>query len=322
MISKDRLVVVIRSAGERTETACRNLVLREVSEDQVHLVRMVPFEAALAESYRIGIQSGATWLMTLDADVLLRENAIGDFLAEAEAMSDRFFHTEGLVYDFLTGMYRKAGHRMYRVAMLNKALSLIPETGEAIRPEFTTINRMIAAGFPVQETGTVYGIHDFEQYYRDVYRKCVVHAVKHVAWLPELITRWKGMQHSELDFKIAMKAVIDGLLSEKEVSIDVRKFGDAASRAILETGLQEKRELDPETTSATAIGRILEDAGSIPDELKGIRSTGITVTRGDFLRKMRTEHGFWKTGIYVFGQLVMKAGVTITKKSGLSDDTL
>jgi hypothetical protein len=322
MISKDQLVVVIRTAGERTETVCRNLVLREVSEDQVHLVRMVPFEAALAESYRIGIQSGAKWLMTLDADVLLRENAIGDFLAEAEAMSERFFHTEGLVYDFLTGMYRKAGHRMYRVATLTQALSCIPEFGEAIRPEFTTINRMIAAGFPVQETGTVYGIHDFEQYYRDVYRKCVVHTVKHVAWLPELITRWKAKQYTELDFKMAIKAVIDGLLSENEVSIDVRKFGDAASRAILESGLQEKSDLDPETTSATAIGHILEVAGKVPDDLKGIRSTGITVSRGNFLRKMMAEHGFLKTGIYVFGQLLVKAGVTITKKSGLLDDTL
>lgn len=242
MISKDQLVVVIRSAGERTEDVCKELVLREVDVAQVHIVRLVPFEAALAESYRIGIESGSKWLMTLDADVLLREGAITDFLAEAESMPDGFFHTEGLVYDYLTGMYRKAGHRMYRTSMLREAVKRIPLPGETIRPEFKTIQRMVESGFPVQETGTVYGIHDFEQSYTDVYRKCVVHATKHSNWLPDLIKRWKSMQNSQSDFRVALQAVTDGLLLFDVVSIDKRIFTVRATEVLGILGLTEKSE--------------------------------------------------------------------------------
>lgn len=316
MISKDQLVVVIRSAGERTESVCRELVLREVIESQVHVVRLVPFEAALTQSYKIGIESGSKWLMTLDADVLLRENAISDFMAEAEAMPDDFFHTEGLVYDYLTGMYRKAGHRMYRTSMLNEAIMRIPLPGETIRPEFKTIQRMVESGFPVQETGSVYGIHDFEQFYTDVYRKCVVHATKHSNWLPDLIKRWKAMQNSEADFRVSLQAVTDGLLHFDSVSIDKRIYLERAKKVIEMLGLSEKNETFQIDSPQKKVADTLIYAGKVPVELQSVRTFGVHVSRKSFLKKMISERGLIKTCLYILGVVVINFGKSIRRLSG------
>lgn len=313
MISKDQLVVVIRSAGERTESVCKELVLREVEESQVHTVRLVPFEAALTESYKIGIESGSKWLMTLDADVLLRQNAVRDFLVEAESMPDDFFHTEGLVYDYLTGMYRKAGHRMYRTSVLNEAIKRVPLPGETIRPEFKTIQRMVESGFPVQETGSVYGIHDFEQYYSDVYRKCVVHAAKHAEWLPDLIRRWKSMQNSEPDFRVALQAVIDGIMLFDTVTIDKRIYSDRSKEVLASLGLTEKSESLSVDSPQKKVADTLILAGKVPVDLQDVRKFGVSVSRRGFLKTMISERGFFKTCVYIIGAILIKIGKSIRR---------
>jgi hypothetical protein len=276
---------------------------------------MVPFESALTESYRIGIESGAKWLMTLDADVLLRDNAIRDFLSEAEAMSEDFFHTEGLVYDYLTGMFRKAGHRMYRTASLSEAMKRVPLPGETIRPEFKTIQRMVQAGYPVQETGTVFGIHDFEQSYSDVYRKCVVHATKHASWLPDLIKRWKSMQESESDFKVALQAISDGLLVFGSISIDKRLFEERSVKVLELLNLKEKNTSFQIQSPGKRVADTLILAGVVPIELQGVRKFGISVSRKTFLKNMLEERGLFKTVVYIVGQAIIIIGKAIRRLS-------
>jgi len=276
---------------------------------------MIPFEAALAESYRIGIDSGSKWLMTLDADVLLREHAIRDFLAEADLMPNGFFHTEGLVYDYLTGMYRKAGHRMYRTSMLIEAVKCIPLPGEAIRPEFTTIQRMVTAGFPVQETGMVYGIHDFEQFYSDIYRKCVVHATKHVEWLPELVKRWKSMQGSDADFKVALQAVVDGLTYYSSITVDKSIFSERSVEVQRLLGLTEKESLFQFDRAVKLVTDTLTSSGKVPIDLQGTKTFGIRVSRKSFLKKMVQDRGLFKTTVYILGEFTVQLGKSIRRLS-------
>ena len=307
MISKDQLVVVIRSAGERTESVCKELVLREVDESQVHVVRLVPFEAALKESYRIGIESGSKWLMTLDADVLLRENAITDFLSEAEAMSDKCFHTQGLIFDKFLGQYRSAGHRIYRSALLPKAIDLVPNDGVQIRPEHFTVNTMSLSGYPSVDSNTVFGIHDFEQYYSDVYRKCVVHGFKHGQEVISQVNKWKNSL--DVDFKVALSALADSISFFEKVSIDTRIFSKRWDLVSSELSISEKGSFLGKYEIQKLVNQVLIAAGPVPELVIQIRTPQIPEkSYKTFVRKQFRGKSTFKALRYLFGQGIVKVG--------------
>jgi len=233
-------IVVIRSVDERTFGACRELVLKQIPASSLHVVSEFPFEQTLRKCYKIGMESQVKWMVTLDADILLRESAIADLLVEAERLPENYFQLEGLVFDKLTGIYRKAGHRVYRVSCLKLAMQQIPEDKEEIRPEYTTIQRMEKLGYKSYLVNKAFGIHDYEQYYADIYRKAFVHANKHQNWLVDFITRWKELASNDSDYKIALKGLSDGLISSNVARIDARDYTGGSKKAMLELELKEK----------------------------------------------------------------------------------
>jgi hypothetical protein len=202
-----KLIVVIRTVGERTFEACKALVVKQVPEELVYVVSEQPFELTLRRCYQIGIDSEAEWMMTLDADVLLREGAIEAFLSEAERLPPHYLQLEGLMFDKLSGIYRNVGHRMYRTQYLKTALQYIPANRTEIRPEDATLKKMGAIGFPSLIIPTVFGVHDYEQYYGDIYRKAFVHANKHSDKLTLFIERWKAHSPHDRDYLIAIRGL-------------------------------------------------------------------------------------------------------------------
>ena len=129
------VVAIIRTVGERSFEACRDLLSRQVSSDAVEVVSEHPFENALVRTYEIGIERGARWTMTLDADVLLRDGAVAELIEEAETLPENYVEVAGRIHDKLTGDYRPAGHHIYRTCHLKEALSAIPPAGKEIRPD-------------------------------------------------------------------------------------------------------------------------------------------------------------------------------------------
>jgi len=293
-------------AGERSFQVCKHLLLKQIPENCVHVVSEMPFESALRKTYKIGIESGEKWLMTLDADVLLRKDAVSNLFSRAEALPEHFFQIEGLVHDKLTGMYRKAGHRIYRTKYLDTALRHIPVNNSEIRPEYVTLQRMEAIGFRSMEINTVFGVHDYEQFYRDVYRKAFVHANKHQVWLPKLISRWKELACEDDDFRIALRGLYDGLLSLAKVKIDVREYGEAADNALRDMGLQEKSEFPAYSIDFKRIEAILEDAGErLYDQKEKPRSMEAKLQR---LRGRYYRLGALRLAPYFLGSLLCDIG--------------
>lgn len=263
-----KITVVIRSTGERSFQACKALLLKQIPENCVHVVSEMPFESTLKKTYKIGLESDDEWLMTLDADVLLREGAILDLLSASEDLSARYFQLEGLVHDKLFGLYRNAGHRMYRTKYLNIALQHIPPEKAEIRPEYTTLQKMTAMGYPSIRINTVFGVHDYEQFLRDIYRKAFIHANKHQIWLPQLINRWKTLGVVDDDFRIALRGLYDGLITTNKVRVDKRDYLEAAEQAMHDFGFQEKPFLEPENIDYNYVEAILADAGEIMNKIK------------------------------------------------------
>jgi hypothetical protein len=308
------LIVVIRTVGERTFETCRNLVIQQIPENLVYIVSEQPFEATLRRCYEIGIASGAKWMMTLDADVLLRENAIQDFLTEAGKLPENYFQIEGLLHDKLTGLYRKVGHRMYRTKYLEKALECLPQPRETIRPEYTALLRMEQLGYLSLEIGTVFGIHDYEQYLNDIYRKAFVHAQKHPEWIPRFIEQWKEKADEDDDCRIALRGLYDGLMFTGKATIDKRDFIDNAKIALQNLNLSEKDQLTPGKADLNLVNSILLAVGIVPaDRLPGQRVTN-QLSRTQRMKEKYTQLGLTRFFIYSLGVVLSRVGELLKRK--------
>ncbi len=314
MIPKDQLVVVIRSAGERTEQLCKKLLLGVVDASQINIIREVPFESALRKSFFIGTKSDSKWLLVIDADLLVLPDSIRKIVDEANAEPDDVFHIQGIIFDKFFRDYRKAGPRIYRVNTLKKAMDLIPVDGEEIRPEYSTIKKMESEGFRSKSSEVVFGVHDFEQYYTDIYRKCVVHAFKHKSEIDILIKKWIE-KIEDNDYRIALSASVDAFLSYESVSIDKRLFEDGSKRLLDRIGLNEKSEIFDSDKIMQELIQILDEAGSIPDYMKIDDDTKLNKSRSDFARNLIREKGVFAATRYMMGQVIVKLGAVIRGKA-------
>jgi hypothetical protein len=246
MTAADDLTVIVRTAGERTVEAALLLLRAQVPASQISVVDERPFEKALRRTYELGIERSASWTMTLDADVLIREGAVAAFVAEARRMPAHYFQIEGRIFDKITGTYRQAGHRVYRTELLSRALPHIPPAGAAMRPEYATLQEMGRLGYPSRRVPLVVGLHDFEQHYRDLYRKAFVHARKHRERVPAIVERCLAGIEQDPDFTVILKGLYDGITRSDEVSIDTRRFETLLPHDWLEgLGLVEKTPIAP-----------------------------------------------------------------------------
>jgi hypothetical protein len=240
--------LVIRSAGERTASICKRLAqLQGIPDDDMTVVREVPFESALRATYLTGLHVGKKWTATLDADVLLAEHAMAGLLWDAEQAPSNVAQIEGRVFDKVTGIYRQAGHRIYRTDCLAFAVERIPAPGAEIRPEFFTLQQLGRLGWPSRRVERVVGLHDFEQYYGDLYRKALLHSRKHSSLVPRFLERCALHMRSDPDFVVIQKGIQDGVLYSGPMAVDRRQFPDVIVGPVLSgLDLEEKSEIADE----------------------------------------------------------------------------
>lgn len=220
----NRVSVIIRSVGERTEFLCKELVLAQgILGENITVIRKTPFTLALRASYEAGIALNRPWTLCLDADVLLLSDSIHQMISLAEQQDSSIFEIQCLVLDKFFGGPREAGNHLYRTSLLNQALKFIPQEQNNIRPEHYTLEAMKIQGFPWKGINYLTGIHDFEQYYVDIFRKCFVQAHKHQEYAEIFISYWPQQVIMDFDYKIALKGFIDGIDFEGDVHIDTHQ---------------------------------------------------------------------------------------------------
>jgi len=309
-LTDHKFIVVIRSSGERTLDVCRQLVDEQTAAEEVYTVDMQPFKKALERCYEIALEHGqARWLLTVDADMFLLPGAANMMIRAAGQMPEHYFQLQGRIFDKITGTYRKAGPRVYRIAFLKKALALSQDSAERIRPEGYVVETMGEQGHPSRYLPDITAIHDFEQYYRDLYRKSLVHARKHQELVPRMIERCVKHMDRDDDFRVILKALWDGLLETESVTIDSRMFKHQSGEAIHDLGLQEK----------TGFTYTPEFAGQMQHWVR-IYSTGANDHKAihdqprqnlSWLEKMkllRNKKGWIRGGLHSVGSVLKKAG--------------
>ncbi len=257
----DSVTVVIRAAGERTAELARLHAAAQVSQGHIVTVSNAPFSATLADSYRAGIEGGRPWTLCIDADVLVSSGAVGALLDMATQVDTRVCTLHGRILDKLFGVPRQGGARLYRTSLLPMALARIPSEGKTIRPESYVIKQMMREGHPWAVVPLVVGLHDFEQYYRDIFRKAYVHASKFHEHKESLIRYWKRKAHEDADYQVALWGFEAGLTARGDVSVDVRQ-DRGANKVIASRQLQEKHALVPDMID---VERVIAD-WEIPEE--------------------------------------------------------
>ena len=300
----DHVSVIIRSVGERTEALCMDLVLAQgLRAENITFIRKTPFSLALQASYEAGIACDRPWTLCLDADVLLLPDSIQEMVRFAEQQKPVVFEFRGLVLDKFLGGPRPAGNHLYRTSLLSQALKFIPQEQNNIRPEQNTLDAMKALGFPLRMKTSLIGMHDFEQYYADIYRKCFVHAHKHKKYAEIFVTYWPQQAGRDLDYKIALKGFTDGLEFEGNVGIDAQQ--DIYREGFEKIKIVEKTELPPGSLSPNGIGMLVKNWTEPPVYHKYFHYPLYYKKR--FAEK-KESLGFFKYLVYLMGWGLKHAG--------------
>ncbi len=239
------ITVIIRTAGERTESLCYEIVSRQAPVSQIHWVREAPFSQALRRGYEIGLHEGRKWTLCLDADVLLIDNALPSVLSVAESLSGECFGMGVMVFDQFYGRKNYRGFHLYRTCLLDRALKRWEHCKDQIRPETAVKNAMKDAGYPWHPLPEVYGIHDYEQYYADIFRKMATRAQKSQREWTYLCNRAESLSRKSPDFLVALWALRFGNSDHSTVAVlNKSQWRDTIQLLMDCYGLKEKSPLE------------------------------------------------------------------------------
>lgn len=262
----DDVTVVLRECGERTADASCALLQAFLPAANVVRINELPFSRAVRKAFEVGLDEKRPWTLCIDADVLVSERGIRELLAIAEMQPPQVFELQGFIADKFFGFFRPAGNHLYRTAMLSQARGHIPTEAATLRPEHSTILAMRQASFVDVQLPTIVGIHDYEQFYNDIFRKCFLQAHKH-DWLRDFLTRrWGSLSLEDDDYRLALSAFQMGESHRGEVFVDKRFAQEEFQSAEAQLGLSEKPRLaaascGPEVVQAE-IQKLLSSADS------------------------------------------------------------
>ncbi len=316
-MSIDSATVIIRSVGERTEDLCRKIILNQgVPESNIFIVREVPFSAAMKKSFEVGIDHGLTWTLCVDADILLREDTIYKMIKAANKQRDNVCEIQGFVLDKFFGGVRQAGQHLYRTSLLPKVIKAIPAEGDNIRPETHALNMMKKMGFPWRTIALLTGLHDFEQYNRDILRKSIVHSHKHLNWMEVFVPYWKEMAKTDCDYDVALSGLAAGIMNYEKVFINVEQ--PIYHELFLKANIKEKPKLCAGSYNINEVERIISQWQE-PEEYISRYSNinGLDIIRAEVMiqksklgtiKRKTAELGFIKTFPWLFGRFLRRSG--------------
>jgi hypothetical protein len=240
--------VVIRSTGERTEELCRHVAVQQVSEENVVVVHKNPFARAVIRTFEVGLDFNLPWTIALDADVILCQGAVAEIIAQAEARNDRAFMINMKVLDKFAGGAMHRGVHMYRTMLFERARKLVPLDERTTRAESYTVRKMEAAGYPFVQTEVLVGIHEYEQYYRDIYAKRLFRAHKVQYETPFILRRCLRWGLKDQDFWIAAWGLVDGFQDPSPILLDAPQMQKRARCFLDELSIEEKAPLIPKAS--------------------------------------------------------------------------
>lgn len=291
-MSLDSTTIIIRSVGERTESLCKKLILEQgVPDNAIHIINEAPFSKAMKVGFEIGISEKRPWTFCVDADLLLRPGSVLRMLQQAERQPEKLCEIQGFVLDKFFGGARKGGVHLYRTSLLDKVIKEIPAEGVNVRPETYALNAMLNNGYPWHTVEELVGLHDFQQSYEDIFRKCFVQAHKHLNFTELFIPFWRSKSSLDIDYQVALSGYGEGIKHFGDVRIDKRAnyFLDAMQN--LE--LSPKNDVEIDAWDLSRIESIITNWEE-PSEYEKYFPTGMLVAQGKGLSKAVQKYKWFR----------------------------
>jgi hypothetical protein len=309
----NNVTVIVRSVGERTETVCHQLIIEQgVPPEAIFTINEAPFSKAMRVGFEIGLEQDRPWTFCVDADLLLRSGTIEQMVGLVEMQPSNVCEIQGYVLDKYFGGARMAGNHIYRTSLLHKVIDCIPEEGVDIRPETHALNRMKAKGYPWVSMPVLVGLHDFEQSYEDIFRKCFVQAHKHLSHTELFVPFWRSKSADDIDYRIALAGFAEGIKHFGEVRIDKR--AQYLLDAMRYLNLESKNDLNLDQWSLARIDSIIR-SWEEPEGYWQKYPFGMDANSGSILsravemyRSQREKRSSRESGMVVLSWLLTGAG--------------
>ncbi len=245
------LTIIVRTCGERTFNLCKNICRDIVGDNNLATIDNIrPFSLALKKSYEKGLDFRNKWTLMVDADVILDKNSINSLIQLAEILNP-FVCLHGFCLDKFFRKYRFVGCHLYPTYLLPIILKIFNSLDftTAKRPETLVKRNMEKIGYPMLNSSIVIGIHDYEQYYRDIWCKGFYHSLKHSRKSIEITINKFGNQFIDQDYTVffdGVKYALSQILKEDKMSIihDKSQIENYSKNSILLNVLKEKETPD------------------------------------------------------------------------------
>ncbi|MFA5703780.1 MAG: hypothetical protein WC982_09735 [Advenella sp.] len=226
--------IIVRTVGERTADEC---IRRASLEGDVDVISgCTPFFRVLEETYKLGSTYDQEWVPVVDGDVLLTE---GKITAAVKVLSEMngVFCLDGKTDDKILNMKRRAGIHIYRRDLMEAALQYVTES---IKPETRARQAMELNHAARTYVGDiVFGLHDYEQYYRDLYRKAYLQVKKLGGKIGRVKKKYPMWAQNDDDYKAILAGHIAGTERRYKHVFDAAQYY-GADDAIARLGLREK----------------------------------------------------------------------------------
>lgn len=305
------LSVVIRTTQERTLGLCRRLIAEQLGYDGISVVEEAPASQMVRRTHETGMESGLPWLLAVDADVLIAEGAIDKLYEMAMQTPDHVFLILGYAQDKFAGGPRTVGLQLFRTAFCRLALDNIPDES-VMRPDSHIRLALKNAGHPHVQTHVVVGLHDYYQYYRDLYRKGFKYAKKWRRMIPLFESFWTRMADQDPDYRVALWGLRAGQIYDGSVAVDVSKYPQELDTMLRHEGLEEKRKLPADAISGEEVAASIAKHSPPPEYYDFMEIESTTTRWGRFLGRLKRE-GLQKTGPTMFVPWLLGAAL---KRSG------
>jgi hypothetical protein len=260
----DDIFVVIRSVGERTEKVCTEIAQSQLSSNnQLIMIKGLPFAEAHMESIHLALDSKANWALFLDADVLLKNDAIETMLKEAKKVTFPFFQFNFRILDheFDGESY---GVHFYSTKYFDRAMSFRESATSSSRPEYQVCYEMANhEDIPSISSETVVALHGYEQYYSDIYRTTFVRCVRNRRHLDYFIRRYTDGYFIEspknFDHKFMFWGMVHGMrhgYDNDKAPLEKSFYKQGVDKIFAELNIEEKKEF---LCDANFVERVFEN---------------------------------------------------------------
>lgn len=219
---------VLRTAGERTEQVCLELIkTQKEPHETVSILRERTHTEAVEKTILRALQSRADWVVAIDADMLLLPMGVSQIRADVRSATDRTFVVHPAIFDKQYGM-RRWGVTAYRRTMLDEVNERFQKikTRQDVKIEGTVIAEMQNDHNRVTFSRNVVAYHDFFQYYKSLYRKVYLNACRNAGMNDLVRKHWRTLSDEDSDYVVMMRAMDDALTERRSLANSVTDFNE------------------------------------------------------------------------------------------------